>query len=530
VSISSAGILPAVNPETTGADGVFHWDVSAGYYKVQAVKPGCSTVVIGPYPVPPPQVGLTITLQCANEAKAAAPTVTSLSAGFGPAGGGTVLTLLGTNFTPSSKVTFGTTAAKSVTYLSPQDLTVTASKGSGLVDVRVTTAGGTSAPQAGDRFYFGQAPSVSKISPASGPSAGGTTMTITGANFTGATAVSFGGVAAKKFTVKSATSIVAVTAKGNAGAAPVEVANPAGPSTPGNMATFSYLAPVTAYVTTAAGLVPVSIATGKPGGAIKVTGATGVATTPDGDIVYVTDSKGVTPVSTVSGQPGNPIPVGKTPRAVAVAPDGKTAYAVNYGSGTVTPIDLATGVAGKAIPVGGEPDAIVTTPNGKTAYVANYASGTVTPITVATAKPGKPIKVGTHPDALAVTPNGATLYVANYGSNSVTPVAVATGKPGKPIKVGTDPDGLAITPNGKTLYVANGGSNTVTPVAVATSKAGKAITVGKDPVAAAITPDGTTVYVLNHGAGTITPLVTATGKAGRAITVGKEPVALAITR
>src|SRR3990170_2194784 len=29
------------NPDTTGADGVFHWDVIAGYYKVRAEKAGC---------------------------------------------------------------------------------------------------------------------------------------------------------------------------------------------------------------------------------------------------------------------------------------------------------------------------------------------------------------------------------------------------------------------------------------------------------------------------------------------------------
>ncbi len=50
------------------------------------------------------------------------------------------------------------------------------------------------------------------------------------------------------------------------------------------------------------------------------------------------------------------------------------------GSGTVTPITTATGKAGKAINVGSFPWAIAVTPNGKTAYVANSGSGTVTPI------------------------------------------------------------------------------------------------------------------------------------------------------
>ncbi len=48
--------------------------------------------------------------------------------------------------------------------------------------------------------------------------------------------------------------------------------------------------------------------------------------------------------------------------------------------------------------------AIAITPDGKTAYVANFNSGTVTPITVATGRVGSPIKVGKDPTALALVP------------------------------------------------------------------------------------------------------------------------------
>ena len=44
-------------------------------------------------------------------------------------------------------------------------------------------------------------------------------------------------------------------------------------------------------------------------------------------------------------------------------------------SGTVTPIATATNTAGPPIPVGGYPDAIAITPDGKTAYVANRRLG-----------------------------------------------------------------------------------------------------------------------------------------------------------
>ena len=55
-----------------------------------------------------------------------------------------------------------------------------------------------------------------------------------------------------------------------------------------------------------------------------------------------------------------------------------TAYVTNFNSGTVTPIATATNTAGTPITTGSNPVAIAITPDGKTAYVVNDGSGTVT--------------------------------------------------------------------------------------------------------------------------------------------------------
>ena len=54
-------------------------------------------------------------------------------------------------------------------------------------------------------------PMVTSVSPKSGPTGGGTTVTITGANFDGTTDVVFGDYPATSFTINSATSITAVS-------------------------------------------------------------------------------------------------------------------------------------------------------------------------------------------------------------------------------------------------------------------------------------------------------------------------------
>ncbi len=121
-----------------------------------------------------------------------------------------------------------------------------------------------------------------------------------------------------------------------------------------------------------------------------------------------------------------------------------TVYVVNSGGpqisdpGTVTPIPARTDTAGKAIKVGLGPRAIAITPDGKTAYVASNSG--VIPISTATNTAGKPIKGLDGP--IAITPNGKTAYVINHNSHTVIPINTA----GKAIKVGNGPVAIAITP------------------------------------------------------------------------------------
>lgn len=83
-------------------------------------------------------------------------------------------------------------------------------------------------------------PSVTLVSPTSGPSTGGTGVTITGTNFTGATSVRFGDASAVNGVVVDDTTITATTPAGSAGAAGVVVATPGGTGTGADL--FTYIA------------------------------------------------------------------------------------------------------------------------------------------------------------------------------------------------------------------------------------------------------------------------------------------------
>ena len=102
------------------------------------------------------------------------------------------MTITGTNLTGASEVKFGANAATGVKAESATQVTATSPAGSGTVHVTVSTPGGTSATSAADEYTYIPAPTVTKVSPTSGPAAGGTTVTITGTNLTGASEVKFG--------------------------------------------------------------------------------------------------------------------------------------------------------------------------------------------------------------------------------------------------------------------------------------------------------------------------------------------------
>jgi hypothetical protein len=57
--------------------------------------------------------------------------------------------------------------------------------------VQVVTPAGTSAVVAADKYVYEGAPTVTSVAPKSGPVGGAQAVTITGTNFTGASAVKF---------------------------------------------------------------------------------------------------------------------------------------------------------------------------------------------------------------------------------------------------------------------------------------------------------------------------------------------------
>jgi hypothetical protein len=104
--------------------------------------------------------------------------VTNVNPNSGPPGGGTTVTITGTQFVLVTAVSFGGNAA-AFTVNNPNQITATSPPGTGTVDVRVTAAGGTSAVTAADRFTYAAVGSTTSLSSSQNPSSAGQPVTFT---------------------------------------------------------------------------------------------------------------------------------------------------------------------------------------------------------------------------------------------------------------------------------------------------------------------------------------------------------------
>jgi hypothetical protein len=127
-------------------------------------------------------------------------------------GGGTTVTITGTNLAGATAVNFGDKLG-TITANTPTSVTVTAPAGAGLAPVHVTTNAGSSNDLA---YFYVSSPAITSVSATSGPTAGGNTVTIHGFGLSTATNVDFGGNSATPTVVSDSQLTVAVPA-GSAG-------------------------------------------------------------------------------------------------------------------------------------------------------------------------------------------------------------------------------------------------------------------------------------------------------------------------
>jgi uncharacterized protein (TIGR02145 family) len=151
------------------------------------------------------------------------PTLSAITPSSGSVTGGTVITISGTNFIVNNTVTIygvtiGAIPASDCDVLSATQIECTTPSPTNTVgakDITINGWGGSDTITSG--FTYTTPPIVTNVNPSFVNTNGGTTITITGTNFTDVTSVEIGGIACTSYVVISDTSISCTTPANTAG-------------------------------------------------------------------------------------------------------------------------------------------------------------------------------------------------------------------------------------------------------------------------------------------------------------------------
>ena len=174
------------------------------------------------------------------------PTVTAVSPDTGLPAGGTDITIMGSNLTGATSIKIGGAPCTVFNVTNSMTATCTTPPGSnGPANVEVASASGTTASNSLFNYVTPPppppAPTVTSVSPTAGISFGGTSITITGTDLSGATSIKIGNNLCSNFAVTNVTTATCITPSGISGSASVEVTTPGGTNSANTL--FTYTAP-----------------------------------------------------------------------------------------------------------------------------------------------------------------------------------------------------------------------------------------------------------------------------------------------
>ena len=221
----------------------------------------------------------------------------------------------------------------------------------------------------------------------------------------------------------------------------------------------------------------------RPHGLLWLSDGRLVATTEGSESVAVVAPDGkLTSIST--GQKGT--------HMIVVAPDNRTAYTANIGSGTVSVLDLKAGKKLRDLTIGGKPEGLALTKRGRELWVGDLDAPRVS--IWDTAKGEKIAEQPVDPVAIRVlaSPDGKLVATSNIASGTISLFDAETRAPVRTIKVsGEQAKGqvtLLFSADSKRLYAAETGHDKVAEIDVASGAVLRRIAAGKNGDGLAIAP------------------------------------------
>jgi lanthanide-dependent methanol dehydrogenase len=256
------------------------------------------------------------------------------------------------------------------------------------------------------------------------------------------------------------------------------------------------------------------------------------ATAPPGYRIYVSDedSHEVSVVDPNAHRVIASIPVGRRPRGMRLAPDGRMLFvalsgspkggpgaaaaaeaAVDRSADGIGAVDLASGRVARTFPSGNDPESFDLTPDGRALYVSNEDSAATSRLDLHSATISHVIEVGAEPEGVAVRPDGLAVYVTSEQTDTVAVIDARTQSRIATLRVGRRPRAVVFSPDGARAYVSNelGASVSVIDarahrvLAEVPIPADGASSLGVKPMGLCLAPSADRLFVSNGRGGTI---------------------------
>jgi YVTN family beta-propeller protein len=238
-------------------------------------------------------------------------------------------------------------------------------------------------------------------------------------------------------------------------------------------------------------------------------------------------------------------PLGKRPRGLVAAPDGRSLYVALSGSPLAGPgvdekslppadkaadgigvVRLTDGHIERVLSGLSDPEQVTSSPDGTRLFVASEDTGVAVVVKVADGKILARVDVGGEPEGLAVSAKAGLVGVTSEEANSVALLALKDSKLVARLKVGQRPRDLGFSTDGKSLFVSGENDASLTIIDVTARKVRQTlhlVSPGARPKGIAISPDGARVYVTTGRGGHVDVLDAASLEVIASIAVGARP-------
>jgi YVTN family beta-propeller protein len=217
--------------------------------------------------------------------------------------------------------------------------------------------------------------------------------------------------------------------------------------------------------------------------------------------------------------------VGSDPEQFAISKDGRFAFIANEDDATASIVDLGSGQSHGKVKVSDEPEGVGVNPQNGEVYVTCEEKGEVFAFDPDQQRVVARIETGGRPRSVAFLQDGSRAYVACENGGYVAVLDTRTHKLSSKIQLptGSLPMGTAISSDGNELYVSTGRGNTVAVIDTKKNEVATTIPVGDRAWGIVLDPSGSKLYTANGASNDVSVVDVKSRKELRRIKVGDGP-------